>query len=200
MILFILDPPFLPNQIISWYNIDMFRCNFCGKPIPKNRIDKSHIPGINLFYCSNLCNKRAYYVRNLKSNQVSRFTDKKKWFKTETGKGWLWEKFVARLIGAKHQPFGNSFDLLYKNNKVDVKTANLYFRKEKNGKPIKNPQIGWWRFDRGTGQKNIDYFFCIGLIKNIPQKMFFIPNKNFGKRGVTISPKASKYDKYLMSL
>lgn len=175
------------------------KCIFCGNPIPFNRGNKGKEKPK---YCSPKCIKAAYYVRNLKSGQVTRYrpTDKKKWSMTETGKGRKWEIFIANLFNAQLQPFGNHFDLLWKKKKLDVKSANYYFRKRKRGKPVKSKQAGCWRFDRRRGQGDIDYFICIGLHNNTPQKIFVIPNQQFGKRGITISPIKSEYDKFLLHI
>jgi hypothetical protein len=167
----------------------MSKCIFCNKQIPKDRVNNSNK---KVIYCSKECIKKAWYVKN-KTNKCSYYLDKKEWSKSETGKGWKWEMFIAKLIKAKKMPFGYQYDLLCGKDKIDVKSANLYKR-------IRNPKwkpAYWWRFDRGEFIKDIDFFFCVCLIDNVPKKIYKIPNNNFGKRGITIGKTTSIYDKYL---
>lgn len=175
-------------------------CRFCSNKIPNDRIGKYH-KNITI-YCSDICNKRAYYVR--KKEYVTSHLDPNtyiEWLKTETGKGRTWEIFIANLIQGKTQKHKSHFDILANNQKIEVKSCNLYKRPYKRGKPVKNRinQTGWWVFHRGIKETEINYFFCIGLIDNKPIKIFKIPGEEI-KKGITISPIKSKFDKYIFHI
>lgn len=175
------------------------KCIVCFNPIPPKRFDESHP---NVRYCSSVCIKRAYYLKKHAGVSILRDRDKIAWLTTETGKGYKWERYVADGLGATlnntvKDGFGKHADLTWGDKLVEVKSANLYKRTNKRGVEVnKNTQTGWWRFDRGSMQ-NPDYFFCVGLINDIPIKMYLIPDNEFGKRGITLSPVKSKYDKFL---
>lgn len=169
-------------------------CVFCKTEIPKERVGRNHP---HPRYCSRKCIKTAFYIRN-NPKILSKYTNPIKWIKTEIGRGRKWEEFVSNLLGGTIQPFGHPFDIEWKGLRIDVKSASLYKRKRKRGKEVNSTnQAGWFRFDRGELVKDVDYFFCIGIIEGIPSKMYFIPGKDFGKRGITISPIKSKYDKFI---
>ncbi len=169
-------------------------CNFefCNNIVPQSRL---RFPTTK--YCSNLCNRRAWYIRN-NPNASSFLRKDKNFWSTETGKGLKWELYGAKLLKANHLPFnGNGPDLDWNNKKVDVKSCELYKRKNKRGKPIKKKQTGWWVFNRNK-EKDIDYFLCFCLIKGKPEKILLIPNKFFNKSGLVIGKK-SKYDRFALS-
>lgn len=169
-------------------------CVFCTHRIPRTRIGPRHpYPR----YCSQKCIKQAYYLR--KNPEIkSHLKDRRVWRYTETGKGRKWEEFVCNLLGGVIQAYGHPFDIDWNGKTVDVKSANLYKRTNKKGVPVvRKNQSGWFRFDRGEVFKEIDYFFCIGLIEGVPNKMFLIPGNRFGKRGITVSPNKSKYDEFI---
>lgn len=171
-------------------------CIFCKGSIPLSRKRK------NVKYCSASCIKKAFYVRNLDiRNQTSQYisSSKKQWDETETGKGRKWEEFIAKKFGGVLQPFCHPFDILQNNQKIDVKSCNLYKRKIRRGKAIKDVdgQTGWWVFNRGK-TKPIDFFICVGLEKGVLKKIYKIPNDAF-LNGITISIHKSKYDKFLIS-
>jgi len=88
-----------------------------------------------------------------------------------------------------------SFDLLYKGKKIDVKSCNLYKRKNKRGIPVKSEQAGCWIFNKNKGYS--DKYFCICLIKDIPVRYYLIPKEIFNK-GITIGHCSKKFDKYLI--
>lgn len=171
----------------------MSNCKYCGINIPKTRIHENN----RTIYCSIKCNQRAWIDR--KNSKITHFyLNSQDWLKTCTGKGWLWEKFIANLINGKWQGFGKPVDIICNGEKIDVKSCELYKRKKKRGKEINQEiQSGWWVFNRN---KNVgcDFFICIGLINGIPQKIFKIPNNVF-KKGLVISPHKSKYNQYLIS-
>lgn len=174
-------------------------CAFCNKIIKRKSLNNPSVSW-KVIYCSDICNKRAYYVRNLGPEQRSNFINSKDWEDTETGRGTVWEKFVAKLLKAEWQGFNKSYDLLWNGKKIDVKVGSLYKRKFKAGKPVDiSKQSGWFVFDK-HGEKKIDYLFCIGLINEAPHKMWLIPYNKVGK-SFTITPnKSKKFDKYIFSL
>lgn len=161
----------------------MNKCNFCG------------IRTIRPKYCSSICIKRNWYKLR---HPDSYFNHSKKFWKTETGLAFKWEKYSAKLLKAKHLEFTQGADLNWKGKLIDVKVANLWRRKFKKGKPVKSKQMGVWVFNRNK-KKLLDFFFCIALLKNKPFKIFLIPEKEFPKSGIVIGWK-SKYDKFLYSL
>lgn len=162
-------------------------CLFCKKII-KNK--KSYQK-----YCSTICNKRSWYIRH-NPNCKSYLAKNPDFWKTETGKGLKWEKYGAKLLGAKLTIFKkNGVELNWNGKLVDVKSCNLYKRKFKRGKPVVKEQNGVWVFNRNK-PKQIDYFLCICLVKNKLVKKYLIPNSEFPKRGTVIGHQ-SKYDKFL---
>lgn len=171
----------------------MTKCRFCGNTIPEER---AKYP--NTVFCSVKCNQRSWSIRTKQAKYCHEISPSE-WSKTCTGKGFLWEKFVANLIKGEWQGFGASVDIVCKGEKIDVKSCELYKRKKKNGKDIPNfdKQTGWWVFNRNIN-KDCDSFVCIGLVKGVPQKIFKIPDSVF-KKGLVISPNKSKYDQYLIS-
>ena len=149
-------------------------------------------------YCSKNCVKRAWYFKKY-PNTKSYFAKNPNFWKTETGKGFRWEKYSAKLLGAKHLKFNRyGADLDWNGKKVDVKSCNLYKRKIERGKLIKGNRLGWWVFNRNK-EKDMDFFLCICLEENKPIKILLIPNNDFPKRGAVIGWK-SKYDKFILSL
>jgi len=145
-------------------------------------------------YCSTICIKRAWYLRQ-NPNRKSYFVGNPEFWNTETGKGFKWEQYSAKFLGANHLEFNNSgADLDWKGKLVDVKSCNLYKRKSKRGKAVSGDQSGWWVFNRNK-QKLIDYFFCIALKDNKPVKHFLIPSKHFASKGIVVG-QHSKYDKF----
>jgi len=167
------------------------KCLFCNNLIPKYRIHKNWTK-----YCSVICNKRSWYLKH-NPNVKSYFANNPAFWKTETGIGFKWEKFGAKLLSAKHLGFGHKADLDWNGKLVDVKCSNLYYRKLKRGKLIKSKQQGWWVFNRNK-DKPIDFFLCIALLNNKPYKVFLIPNNQFPKIGATIGWK-SRYNKFLLA-
>ena len=161
------------------------KCLFCNNIISQNRRQ----------YCSVICIKRAWYVRN-NPNKKSFFIKNSDFWKTETGIGFKWEKYAAKLLGAKHLKFNKTgADLDWDGKLVDVKAANLWKRKMHKRKPVGKKVAGGWVFNRNK-IKLVDFFFCIALLNNKPHKIFLIPSKEFNKTGITIGH-ISKYDKFL---
>ena len=165
----------------------MNTCLFCNKPTPRPR------------YCSTICIKRAWYLRN-NPNVKSYFAKNPDFWKTETGIGLKWEKYGAKLLKAKHLLFNNrGSDLDWNGKMVDVKSAKLYKRKLKRGKPygLKHKVLGTWVF-HFENKTNPDFFLCICLIENKPFKILLIPNNNLPRKGITVGWK-SYYNKFLIS-
>lgn len=163
----------------------MTTCLFCNKPIAVNRRK----------YCSIICIKRAWYIRN-NPNCKSYFTKNPEFWNTETGVGFKWEKYAAKFLKAKHNEFIKGIDLNWNGKLVDVKACNLYKRKFKRGKSVVGEQSGNWVFNRNK-IKPVDFFFCCCLKDNKLIKKYLIPNSNFPKIGAVIGLK-SKYDKFLI--
>ena len=171
----------------------MNKCIFCSTLHNRFIPNSSSIPAK---YCSAKCIKRAWYLRN-NPGVKSYFNHSKDFWKTETGIGFKWEKFGASLLGAKHLEFNNSgADLLWNDKFVDVKSCSLWRRKTSHGRPVRNfnKKNGVWVFNRNKN-KPVDYFLCIGLVKNKPKKILLIPSGEFPRSGIVIGIK-SKYDKF----
>jgi hypothetical protein len=153
-------------------------CLFCGQQTTRPK------------FCSTKCIKREWYrVRHPNSY----FNKSKKFWQTETGLAFKWEKYAAELLNAKHLEFSkNNGDLDWNKKIVDVKVSNLYFRKKKRGVPVKSKQMGYWVFNRNK-EKQVDFFLCICLLNNEPHKILLIPSNNFPKIGCVVGWK-SKYD------
>lgn len=160
-------------------------CLICNKLIDKNRTK----------YCSPFCIKRAWYIRNLGSKK-SYLVNNPEFWNTETGRGFKWEKWTAKLLGAIHREFKTGVDLLWGDKTIDVKSTNLNKRKNKRGKPVKSEQRGYWTFNC-ENQVTPDYFFCICLIDNKPLKTYLIPSSAISSSGACIGWKSKKFDKYL---
>jgi hypothetical protein len=89
------------------------------------------------------------------------------------------------------------FDIIWDGKKIDVKSCNLYKRKNKRGKPVNiNNQFGWWSFNKCSG--TADYYFCICNINDVPKKIYMIPKEKY-KNGITIS-RSSNLDNYLFKI
>ena|SRR3990167_770330 len=156
-------------------------CLFCLKPIGKNRRK----------YCSILCIKRAWNLR--------KYNPKESIFIGNPQKGVKWEEWFIKKFGAirPSKSFNTPYDFNWNNEKIDLKICELYKRKKKRGKLVKNT-VGWWTFNRnGNGA---DFMICLGLLNNQIMKVYKIPNKEFPKTGATISPAKSKYNRFLFNL
>jgi hypothetical protein len=163
------------------------KCQLCHKKVPKNRKK----------FCSYFCVKRSWYLKQ-KSFKHSALVEGAN-FNSSTQKGFFWELHAAKLLKAicvSKKIMNREWDLEKENFKIDVKSSNIYKRKLKHGKAVKNCS-GVWIFNKNS--ENIDYFFCICLIKNKPEKYYLIPNKFFPTSGISIGGK-SKYDKYLFKV
>lgn len=161
----------------------MRNCLFCGRNRPLDRPK----------YCSYKCVKRAWWkIRHPNSY----YAHSKKFWDSDTGQGFYWEKWTAKYLGAKHIPFNKlGADLDWNGKSVDVKSATLYRRKNKHGKPVKKIQSGVWGFNRGK-EKPIDFFFCICIENNKVVKKYLIPGNEFPNVGLVMGRK-SKYDKFI---
>lgn len=87
------------------------------------------------------------------------------------------------------------YDIEWKGERIDVKSCNLYKRKMKRGKPIKNCG-GWWTFNKNKG--TADRYFCICMENNKPKRFYLIPKKDFNN-GIAIGKISNKFDKYLIN-
>jgi len=167
------------------------KCQLCNNDVPINRAKHSRVK-----YCSEICNKRSWYYRNVKVNNPVRGGFKQP--VSESQKGYYWEEWATKLlqgaVNVNQDVLNQSYDLLYKGDKIDVKSCNLYKRKLKRGKPANSK--GWWVFNRNK-RSEIDYFLCICLIEDKPFKTYMIPSLVFPEKGCVIGWK-SKYDKYLI--
>lgn len=138
----------------------IMKCVFCGiNPARKK-------------YCSIQCIKRAYYLR-VKPNTKSYLNNNPLFWKTETGIGFKWEQYAAKVLNAKHIPFNNGPDLIKDSIGIDVKVCNLYKRKLKRGKKVDNK--GWWVFNKNNEKQSVKYFFCICLNGENIEKQLLIP-------------------------
>lgn len=144
-------------------------------------------------YCSKKCVQRAWQARQSPASSFGR--NRAAFWKTETGKGVRWEAYVAKQIGAQHLLF-NKFgcDLDWNGKAVDVKSANVYKRRFKRGKPVTAKQTGVWVFNRNK-EKKVDFFACVCLANDRVEKLLLIPGEQFPPRGMVIGLR-SKYDRY----
>jgi hypothetical protein len=162
----------------------MKKC-ICGNIIPPNRRQ----------YCSKTCIKRAWYIKNTRGNCY--YNNDKQFWDSETGVGLRWEKWVAKKLGAKHLLFNlMGCDLDWNGVKVDVKSSNIYKRKNHHGKKTKGNNYGWWVFNRNK-EKDCDMFACVCVRGDSVEKWYLIPSTAFPPRGTTIG-RTSKYDRYLV--
>lgn len=121
--------------------------------------------------------------------------DNAKFWKSETGVGFYWERYVAKMIGGTHLEFNkNGSDIDWNGKLVDVKTSSLYHRKNKRGKPVIGEQKGVWGFKRGKAKS--DFFFFVCLLDGKPFKFYLVPDSYFPKSGTVIGWE-SAYDKFL---
>jgi hypothetical protein len=166
------------------------KCLFCNKDIPLTRRHNGWLK-----YCSIKCNKNAWYLRKYPTSK-SHINNNPLFWETETGKGFYWEKWSAKLLGAKHLEFNNSgADLDWNGKLIDVKSCELYKRKYAHGK-LAYERFGYWIFNRNNN-KPIDYFLCICLKSNKLVKKYLIPNNLFPKKGMSIGKLSPKYDKFI---
>lgn len=176
------------------------KCAFCGKEIPKERVDRKKKKGGRLKYCSKICNKNSWRFKN--SNVKNSTVRDGAGFGSTTQKGLFWENYIAKkLDGAicvSNERMNQVSDVIWNGMKIDVKSCNLFKRKIHHGKPAKN-LFGWWVFNRNSFKKEIDYFACVCVIKNKVEKIYLIPTSEFPKSGITIGQK-SKYDKFLTKI
>lgn len=81
-------------------------------------------------------------------------------------------------------------DILWGNEKVEVKSSNFNYGEKKR----KHPR---WKFMAKKGLEDADFFFCIGLLNNVPIRHYLIPRALYGRHGVKICPfNKSKWDNY----
>lgn len=163
----------------------MNNCIVCKEKIPPNRKR----------YCSKKCIKVAWYVKN-NPKAKSHHIKNSDFFSSNTGIGYKWEKYVAKILGAEHREFCRGVDLIWNGKTIDVKTSSLFKRRFKRGKPVVKEQSGVWSFKFSHNRVIPDYFFLVCINKSSVEKMYLIPSCELGKRGVVIGWK-SIYDKYI---
>ena len=154
-------------------------CELCLAPIYQEIIDRSP----RLKYCSTLCNKRAWYIRNKKT--------KRSIFDGNPIMGIEWENWFIKTFGAERpsRSFNTPADFIYEGRAIDLKVANL------TGKYPK------WTFRKpGKGHEEIDEYICLALDDNKLIKSFRIPAKEYPLHGMKVGRAYSKYDKYLFEL
>ena len=148
-------------------------------------------------YCSKQCVKRAYVLR--KNPNINSYfkTDNRKFWLTETGIGFKWEKYAAKKLGATHLEFNCAgADLDWNGKPVDVKSCTLYRPKEHKGRKTPN-HSGWWVFNRNSFKPEVEFFFCICLDENGKVvKELLIPASEFKGKGITVGHK-SRYDSFI---
>ena len=128
-----------------------------------------------------------------------RNSTKKSLSKSETWKGRRGELIALQIlkgsVDMNADGLNKPYDIKWRGKKIDVKSCNLYKRKNKRGKPVAKKQSGWWVFNKNKNYA--DKYFCICMAENIPIRYYLIPAKNFN-RGITIGQKSIKFDKYLI--
>jgi len=137
-------------------------------------------------YCSVKCNKRAsYYKKNPNKRSYGR---SRKFWNTETGKGFKWEQYLAKKIGGTHHEFDSvtGIDVEGNDGNYDVKVCELYNRKSKK-------RGAQWVFNRNRKKDIISYYYCICLKDGEVVKELKIPSADFGNIGITVG-KVSRYD------
>jgi hypothetical protein len=160
------------------------KCVYCGKGEARKK------------YCSVACVKRAYILRK-RPNIKAYSTGNKLFWETETGIGFKWEQYAAKILGAKHIPFNHGPDLYLGDMGIDVKVCNLYKRKNKRGKTVeKENQNGWWIFNKNSEKESVKVFFCICLDGSKIVKRLYIPAEEFKGKGITVGHK-SRFDQFI---
>ena len=119
---------------------------------------------------------------------------------SETYKGRRAELLAIDILGGKdmnNEAMNRSYDIELKDGtKIDVKSCNLYRRKNKKGKPVIGEQSGCWIFNKNKGYA--DKYFCICMINNVPVKHYLIPKDKFNN-GITMGRISTKFNKYLIN-
>lgn len=154
----------------------------------------------NKMYCSIKCTKKMSYHKRHKN---SLHNNPEEFYKSDTGRGYKWEKYVANLLKAQHLEFNgkdektNRADIKWGEKYIDVKSAVIYKRKNKRGKPVMAENKGCWSFKPSYIKDNIDYIFCVALDKDDKVvKKYLVPSSAYPAGGITVG-QTSKYDIYL---
>ena len=180
--------------------MDIASCKFCSSPI----IKQNQFSGTRK-YCSTICIKRAH-AHKAGRNKLSRFNpngvDPLYW-ETPTGKGYVWEKFAAKLLNGVHvnaETMNRPFDVDVNGATYDIKVSTLYKRKLKRGKPygLQKTINGTWSFKIQPNQTP-DFFFCICLDGASVVKILKIPRGQHPTLGLCIGHQ-SKYDKFIFPI
>lgn len=156
----------------------MSNCNTCGNEHLRLLANSKSIPAR---YCSTECIKRASYLRRNPNKRSLGRTEK--FWETETGIGFKWEKYVAEKLKGEHRPFNKQgIDVCTSIGNIDVKVCNKY-----------GPQ---WVFNKNKPKPIIDWYYCICLENSKPVKELLIPRADFKGRGITVGTVSPKYDIY----
>lgn len=160
----------------------MYKCSLCGEPHSRLKANSKRLPAD---YCSIKCIKKASYYRrhpNTRSYGKSR-----KFWKTETGIGFKWEKYVVNKYNGKHHEFNKSgVDVTTEQfGRLDVKVCEKYRSQ--------------WVFNRNKKKSNIDNYYCICLENGKPIKELLIPTKEFKSIGITVGL-TSRYDMFSLPI
>lgn len=127
-------------------------------------------------------------------------TTEEGFLKSDTYKGFLMEKRALKYFpGGRHmnaEIMNAPYDIEWGGLKIDVKSRELYKRKNKRGKPVKREQKGYWTFSKGKNDS--DYYFCLCLVEHKLIKIYFIPKEHFGN-GICVGMKSKKYDRFLFN-
>jgi hypothetical protein len=163
------------------------KCVFCGLSTINNNK-----------YCDVKCIKRAYYLRK-NPDKKSILNGNPDFWKTQTGIGYYWEKYVANKLNGEHLPFNkDGIDVRVGGVNYDVKVCEAYKRKKHHGKLITtNPKYRWWVFNKNKPKPCINFYYCICLTDGKPVKELVIPTSEFKGLGITVGTE-SVYNKFMV--
>ncbi len=165
------------------------KCKFCNKVVPLNRRGRNGKPPK---YCSKQCVKKAFYVKEFGDSKLSIYNGGGKEFDmTATGKGMKWEIWFCDTFGAKWMnadSMNKPYDAKWKGKNIDVKSSEWFTKGRSN----------FWNFKPNSFIKpEIDFFACVCLLSDIPQKVLLVPSSIYylNKGGISVG-KNSKFDNF----
>lgn len=156
-------------------------CEFCNEAITGKRASNPVKSGIRkVRYCSERCNRRAWYMKHRQPKQSI--------FLGTPQKGIAWEEWFLNKFGGERPSLshGTAFDFWYKGKRVDFKVSNAVAKSHP-----------WWVFRPGKRRDEVDVFLCVGLINDVPVKIFEIPQEELPRSGCSIGLTKSKWDRFL---